>query len=283
MAPSSVALMKMPRDFLVSLLFMLGMKACAQFDSAMSEKNGRGLLLEMMGSGDVWYEGSKDADDFIKGDRFHWVSKRRLSLLSLSYNGRVARALALFTTSQMIVKVARRSRRLKALYLAQWMGSFPPEHMAEIAARCPDLETLDLSFSDINDALVIAAVSGMHKLKTVNLSGCSGITNASLMALSSHCPHIVKATFSSCNQITDEGLVSFSQGCSLIEDLNLSRVNRITDIGIKAIANGCKFIKSLDVSFCDLIIDESIKLFAQKSSLLQKIYMKNCNQLDAVG
>jgi hypothetical protein len=61
------------------------------------------------------------------------------------------------------------------------------------------------------------------------------------MALSSHCPHIVKANFSFCNQITDDGLVSFVQSCPLLEDLKLSRVNRITDVGMKTIANDCKF------------------------------------------
>jgi len=280
----------MPRDFLVSLLFMLGMKACAPLDSAMSERIGRGLLLEMMGSGDVWYEGSRHAEDFIRGDCLVWLGKRGLPVLSLSCRPHIGHyweaPLDTAMTSERVVAVARNSRKLKALHLRGWTEGFTAAHMAQIAAHCQDVETLD--FADcgpgITDEVVIAAASGMHKLKNVNLYSCQVITNASLVALSSHCPHIIKADFSYCRQITDEGLISFTQGCLLIEDLKLYYVDEITDLGIKAIANGCRFtLKSLNVSWCNLITDESIKLLAQQCSLLQKIDISYCDRLTDVA
>ena len=291
---SKCPLMRLKRDCLVSLLMMLGMKGCARLDSAMSEMKGRDLLLEMMGSGDVWYEGSKDKKDFIRGDCLVWLGKRRLSLLSLSCTPCIvaARESPIDVTSDMVVNVARNSHKLKALYLRRWRESFTAEHMAEVATHCPDVESLYFTYDEyyaernirgIEDAVVIAAVGGMRKLKNVFFPCSLCVTNVSLVALSSHCPHIIRADITGCENITDEGLTSFTQGCSLIEDLSLHRVGRITDVGIKAIANGCKFIKSLDISHCFRITDESIKLLAQQCSLLEKIDLSHCQKLTDIA
>ena len=278
-------LMRLNHDCLVSLLLMLGMKECARLDSAMSEKKGkgRGLLLETMGSGDVCYEGSKDKEDCIRGDCLRWLGKRRLSLLSLSCERRMGNDQRgpIDVTSEMVVEVARNSRKLKALYLRGWRNGFPVDDMTQIATHCHDVETLAIThcYNVGDEEVLLAAASGMRKLKNVDFSDFTYFSDSSLSILSCHCQHIVKANFACCKGITDEGLVSFAKGCLLMEDLNLYDVNRITDVGIKAIANGYKFIKSLDVSCCDLITDESIKLLAQQCSLLEKIIMTHCNQL----
>jgi len=207
----------------------------------------------MMGSGDVYYEGSKAKEDCIRGDCLRWLGKRRLSLLSLSCERHIGNLCdgPVDVTSKMVLAAARNSRKLKALRLRLWYDGFTAAHMADIAVSCQDVETLDclgsfildvetldflgsfilnvetLDFlgsfilKDCTDAVLIAAVSGKHKLKNVNFSSCSAMTNASLVALSSHCPHIIKPDFFNCYKITDEGLVSFIQGCPLIEDLNL--------------------------------------------------------------
>jgi hypothetical protein len=185
----------------------------------MSEKKGRGLLLEMMGSGDVWYEGSRSADDYIRGDCLVWLGRRRVPVTSLSCTPFFIGwdfPIDAQMTSEMVVTVARNSRKLKALYLIHWPWGFPADHMTVIASHCQDVETLDLSYFEIagndpldieffgnyvSDTVVIAAVSGMQKLKTVIFVTCFGITNASLMALSSHCPRIVKADFCGCKEV----------------------------------------------------------------------------------
>ena len=54
--------MRQPRDFLVSLMVMLGMKGGARLDSAMSERIGRHELMEVLGSGNVCYEDKRHAE-----------------------------------------------------------------------------------------------------------------------------------------------------------------------------------------------------------------------------
>jgi len=288
MAETSVVLMQMPRDFLVSLLLMIGMKTSAIFDTAMSAKRDRRLLLEVMASGDVTYVGSKNSHDYIRGNCLVWVGRRCLSLQSLS-------CCPVFLdnrddidmTSELVVKVVRNSRKLKALYLYDWgrlTKLFVEAHVVEIFRLCDDVETLVLSISTLNDACVIGAVRGMHKLIFLSLR-CgllSRLSNDFLIALSSNCPNLIEADIGS-GKIEDDGLVRFVRGCSYIQKLNIANSRQITDAGMKAIAYGCRFIKSLNVRACMLITDDSLKAVAENCDMLEKIDISCCKEVTDVA
>jgi len=299
-AMSKSPLMRLlPRDFITSLLQMLGMKDSARLGTAMSEKKGREMFLEMLASGDVWFEGSKHAEDYITGGCLRWLGKHRLEVERLSCSSNVNERWScssnandnVVVTAELVLSVVRnnnRNLRLHALHLRHWI--LAEAAISEIASFCQNVTTLDFTRTKnlwrngIDDSVVVPVVIKMHKLKTLNLSGCCGVTNASLEALASHCSHIIKADFTDC-MINDDGIAKLVQGCPLIEELKLCYVKELTDVGIKALANGCccRSIKSLNISGSKLITDESIKVVAKQCSNLQAIDISNIAQLTSVA
>jgi hypothetical protein len=108
-------LMEMPRDFLASLMSdWLGMDETARLDMAMSERRGRELLLEVLGSGKVVYEeGGREEDDWISGRRLDWLGKRGVGLRKLRCHGYDEGM-----SAEMVVSMCRNSKlNLKVLAL----------------------------------------------------------------------------------------------------------------------------------------------------------------------
>lgn len=281
MTPSRIPLMRMPRDFLIILLLMLEMKDCANLDSAMSETKGRKLFLSLLDSGNIWFEGSKDALDYIRSNRLVWLGKRGIGLSSLSCTPRIGWNGPIDVTADMVVAVIKNSRALKKLYLQGWFRGLTKVHMKSIANHCCQVETLDFTQcgDGLRESVLAIAVTCMQKLNTITLHRCYRITDASLMIISANCPRLTSADFSECNSITDNGIVSLIQGCPLIEELKLNLIQGITDVSIRTIANGCPSIKILQLMSCSHITDASITLLAKQCTRLQALDLENCDRL----
>ena len=105
----------LPWGVLVCLLReWLNMEDTARLDMAMSCIEGRAKMLEVLGSGEVRYQGSRDVNDFMNKTQVVWVGLRGVSLLGLVVRSDV--------TAEILLSVTRNSPGLEFLGLHGVVG-----------------------------------------------------------------------------------------------------------------------------------------------------------------
>lgn len=122
-----------------------------------------------------------------------------------------------------------------------------PQGIEKLAQECTGLLSfisVACSGATINDESLRALSKHCHKLKIINLNGCSAITNEGVQYLSKNCPNLVYCNLSKCFAITDQSLVYLGQGTTLLKSLLLMGCHQLTDQGFKALTENCKLIES---------------------------------------
>jgi tRNA U38,U39,U40 pseudouridine synthase TruA len=150
-------------------------------------------------------------------------------------------------------------------------------HLAVLLAYCPQLQSLNLSgCSKITDAGV-TALSQCAQLQSLNLTNCDKITDAGVTALS-HFTQLQSLNLSFCSKITDAGVAALSQ-CTQLQSLNLTYCNEITDAGVTALSRSTQ-LQSLNLYSCEKITDASVTALSQCTQL-QSLNLTYCKITDA--
>ena len=263
-----MSLMDLPWGVLVCLLReWLEMEDVARLDTAMSCREGREKLLEVLGSGEVCYQGSIDADDKLKASQVKWVGLRGVSLLGLSVDSDV--------TPEMLLSVTRNSPGLHLISLDGVTG-LSAAQMSEIGQSCPKVEELYFFRMQNTDAIVTEAANHMHALKRVELKHCADVGNAALIALSQQCPHLKAFYFDQLGQgiahgVTQEGVATLAQGCLSLEHIVLFGVMSFPGAALRTIADNCVSLKVLRVALIDTepltISDDDLVYFSLRCTM----------------
>ena len=185
------------------------------------------------------------------------------------------------------------------------------------------LQCIDLRKSGIGDEDVLSMARGCPCLAEICLSGCDGVTNASLAALGKSGRQLISMDIGECSNVTDEGLEGFADGClnmrvvklldeldttnieekcllgcmnisksdasdsvissSLLRHVNPIRCDQITDIGISALARSCPQLSNIDLHDCKQITDIGMSALARSCSNLYSIKLSSCDQITDMG
>jgi hypothetical protein len=252
----------------------LDMEDTARLDTAMSCIEGRAKLLEVLGSGEVRYQGSRLVNNkvkYMKASQVVWVGLRGVSLLGLAARSDV--------TAEMLLAVTRNSPGLELLCLDGVVG-LSAAQMSEIGQSCPNVKELYLySMQNTDtDAIVTEAANHMHALEEALLVDCEGIGDVDLIALSHHCPRLKRFFIErdrGGSDVTDEGIVSLAQGCRLLEDITLFGVRSFTGAAMRAIADNCTSIKQLEILLNNWqplpLTDDDLVYFSQRCTMITKL------------
>jgi len=272
-------LMDLPCGVLVCLFReWLGMENTARLDTAMSSREGREKLLEVLRCGEVCYQGSNyEVHPFdvcvgeMNASQVKWAGLRGISLLGLVIKSDV--------TPEILLSVTRNSPGLKFLCLDGVVG-LSAAHMSEIGHSCSHVNKLRfVNFLDTDtDAIMAEAARHMHSLERVRLKNCETTGDASLIALSQHCPGInyvfIGRDKVGCD-VSDEGIISLAQGCRLIEKMTLYDINSFTGDALRAIADNCNSIKRLAVYLNGYkplpISDDDLIYFSQRCTTITEL------------
>mmetsp|Transcript_22682 Transcript_22682/g.71030 ORF Transcript_22682/g.71030 Transcript_22682/m.71030 type:complete len:229 (-) Transcript_22682:1549-2235(-) len=128
---------------------------------------------------------------------------------------------------------------------------------------------------EVTDGFVTGRLSGT--LTSINVWGCSNLTDASIKAIAARCPLLKSLDVSFCKKLTDESIKEIAARCSWLESLNVASCGELTDESIRAIAVGCRSLEALNVGSCRKLTDESIKALAASCSFLKKFEARYCN------
>ncbi len=166
------------------------------------------------------------------------------------------------------------------------LSTFRCEYVSNIiilTQGCHNIQTLNLSESDITDSELKSFSEECHILYNINLTGCKNITDLGLKSLSEGC-HYLKV-LNLCNTgITDEGLQFLGNGCPNIQKLNLSHCN-ITDSGVQFIAESCHYLKVLNLHQYNTsnITDKGLQFLGNGCSSLEKLDLSILSSVDTTS
>ena len=90
----------------------------------------------------------------------------------------------------------------------------------------------------------------LGNLVHLDLSECSRLDDAGVMAIASHCPNLGTLTLAWCWEVTDLGILCVVNKCRFLINLNLCGVVRLLGDFIPNIASGVPGLKLLDLEQC---------------------------------
>ena len=113
-----------------------------------------------------------------------------------------------------------------------------------------NLRLLDLtSCHRLTDAGV-SKVMSFPELRCLHLSLCPGLTDITLLAISTGLPSLEELHMAQCTRITDTGVLRLTERLHRLSHLNMSSCDQLTNRTLEALFNNTKGLRHLDVSLC---------------------------------
>jgi hypothetical protein len=205
--------------------------------------------------------------------------------------GEVVRSVSLadcrLITEAAVESLARHCPNLRSLDLFAWLCEALPEvadvGIQAIADNCHQLCSLNLTgCSNLTDVGIRAIAEGC-KLVSLNLYGCSEVTDVGLRAIAQGCKQLTLLDLAGCRKVTDDGLTAIAETCKQLTSLNLQSCDKLTDGGVQAIAEGCKQLSSLDLGLCSQATDGWLRAIGENCKQLSSLKLFDCKKVTDVG
>lgn len=106
---------------------------------------------------------------------------------------------------------------------------------------------------------VMGNAQGLHKLTSLTVTSCRGITDVSLEAIGKGCINLKQMCLRKCCFVSNNGMVAFAKAAGSLESLQLEECNRVTLSGIIGALSNCgSKLKSLTLVKCMGIRDMAL-------------------------
>jgi len=147
--------------------------------------------------------------------------------------------------------------------------------------RFSELQTLNLSgCSNITDPSVMEVARRCSNLQTLNLEWCTNITDASVMEVARRCSNLQTLNLTCCSNITDASVMEVARRCSNLQTLTLYGCSNITDTSVMEVARRCSNLQSLNLGgYGSRITDASVMEVARGCSNLQTLNLQFCRNI----
>lgn len=125
---------------------------------------------------------------------------------------------------------------------------------------------------------VLGNARGLHKLKSLTVTSCRGMTDLGLDAVVKGCPSLKQFFLRKSSFLSDNGLVSFAKSAGALESLQLEECHRITQYGFFGTLFNCGAkLKALGLTNCLGIKDVNFGLpLVFPCISLQTLSIRNC-------
>lgn len=201
-----------------------------------------------------------------------------------------------------ILSVGRKSLRdlmpclptLTKLDLSGCFNLTDPTLATLLQQELPCLVSMNLSLcKELTDGSLGRIATHCKNLSSLQLGGCTGVTNKGLLFLVQGLSKIKDLNLRSCWQVSDVGL-SYLAGLSappdtpaplhprMLEYLNLQDCQKLTDASLRYISQGLDKIRMLNLSSCANISDSGMKSLARMSSLAS-LNLRSCDNISDIG
>lgn len=106
---------------------------------------------------------------------------------------------------------------------------------------------------------------------------CKQLSDASIIAVASHCPLLQKVHVGNQDKLTDEGLKQLGSRCRELKDIHFGQCYKISDEGMIVIAKSCLKLQRIYMQENKLVTDQSVKAFAEHCPELQYVGFMGCS------
>lgn len=214
------------------------------------------------------FDGSERAyyDDYIS-----WLNSRNISVRKLKVTN--------FGDKSTCILTEVNTNWSNLVWLDVQNGNFSVLSIIQTIKSLGGLLYLNLKGCRMTDAVVLIIAINLPKLKTLNLKGCSRISNDSFFAIGLNCTQLKSLNLSFCSKLTGFNTSSFClpdleelelAGCinltnndlhtMIRESKGLRKLNLrycyISFIGLRLIIMRCKNLESIDLPFVDTTLSD---------------------------
>ena len=175
--------------------------------------------------------------------------------------------------------------KLKSLQLP-WCIHLSDVGLCNLLNKCGlELESLDLYYSKITGAALVGLDVKLTKLKYLNLSGCSNLTDSGLRNLLNNCGSQLESLDLSYTYISGTALVGLDVKLTKFKNLNLSGCSNLTDSGLRnLLKNWGSQLESLDLDITKISgteLTDCIQTHAlEELRVLRLVRCPNVNETD---
>lgn len=125
-----------------------------------------------------------------------------------------------------------------------------------------------------------------RRLRTINVSKNSWITDGSVAQLVGGAPALQHLALSTCQHVSDPSLhaLSTSPCATRLQFLDVSSCRWVTEAGVAAVAKSCVSLTHLNLSFCSRALTRpSLDAIAKQLPSLRRLALRVANRADAAG
>lgn len=116
------------------------------------------------------------------------------------------------------------------------------------------------------------------KLRVVDFSNCTLITDISIKKLVAYAPRLRNVTLAKCSNITDRSLASLATLGRNLHYIHLGHCSNITNRGVTTLVKACTRIEYIDVASCNQLTDSAVKDLASLPKL-RRVGLVKCQQI----
>ncbi|ELT90873.1 hypothetical protein CAPTEDRAFT_165456 [Capitella teleta] len=175
-----------------------------------------------------------------------------------------------------LVNIHKRCHNLTYLHLC--FCEHISEAGIELLGQTHSLTALDISGCNCGDA-GLSSLGNNIRLKDVNLSECSAITDLGLQKFAQQCTEIERLDLSHCQMITDGAIKNLAFCCRMLTHLSLAGCKLLTDLSVQYLSGVCHYLLYLDISGSLHITDKSMKYLKKGCKKLQTLIMLYCSHI----
>jgi len=154
--------------------------------------------------------------------------------------------------------------------------------LMQIATKCPVLRRLSLRCCNFNRDGIEVAARSLTCLTEFDLTGFKALKDSGAVSIALSCPSLKSINLSGCSAISDVGVGTFSC-CLALASVNLSKCALVTDSGIQAVTMSCRALENLDVSGCKKVTNALGKILAEQCPGLRSLSLSGCARFSDEG
>ncbi|KAI0212426.1 Dynein regulatory complex subunit 6 [Lamellibrachia satsuma] len=148
-------------------------------------------------------------------------------------------------TDMTVVTINKRCSNL--VYLTICFCDHITEAGIELLGQTTCITSLDISGCHCSDQ-GLSSLGNNFRLKDLNLSECTSITDLGLQKFAQQCREIERLDISHCMQLTDSAIKNLAFNCKMLSYLNLAGCKLLTDLSIQYLCGVCHYLAYLDIS-----------------------------------
>lgn len=141
----------------------------------------------------------------------------------------------------------KNSNDLKFFNLTTVGFSFVDCSFIKISLRnCPDLKTLRIYYSRLDDDFIVDLANNCKKLESVSFINCFVFSDLGMAALCEKCPNLKKVNVLGSDNLTENFLINLCENCQKLTEVNVERCPKIKRETIKKLRKLYPNVKIVD-------------------------------------